>query len=79
MPEFTLFPSTGISLNNTFSSDQPITIQKIDNPYKFALDIAEGDVVTANTEISISLGIDFDAYEKINGVVNNPKVTVTYA
>lgn len=79
MSEFTLFPSTGISLNNTFSSDKPITIQKIDNPYKFALNIAEGDVVAANTEISISSGIDFDAYEKINGVVNNPKVTVTYA
>ena len=79
MSEFTLSPSTGISLNNTFISDQPITIQKIDNPYKFAINIAEGDVVDANIEISILADIDFDAYEKINGVVNNPKVTVTYA
>ncbi len=79
MSEFTLSPSTGISLNNTFISDQPITIQKIDNPYKFALNIAEGDVVDANIEISILSDIDFDAYEKINGVINNPKVTVTYA
>jgi len=79
MAEFTLFPYTGVSMANNFSSDQSITIQKIDNPYNFALNIAEGDTVAANTEISISSSIDFDAYEKINGVVNNPKVVVTYA
>lgn len=79
MAEFTLFPSTGVSVANNFSSDQSITIQKIDNPYNFTLNIAEGDTVAANTEISISSNIDFDAFENINGVIATPKVTVTYA
>lgn len=79
MAEFTLFPSTGVSVANNFSSDQSITIQKIDNPYNFTLNIAEGDTVAANTEISITSSIDFDAYENINGVYDTPKVTVTYA
>lgn len=79
MAEFTLFPSTGVSVANNFSSDQSITIQKIDNPYNFTLNIAEGDTVAANTEISISSSIDFDSYEKINGTVQQPKVIVTYA
>ena len=79
MAEFTLFPSTGVSVANNFSSDQSITVQKIDNPYNFTLNIAEGDTVAANTEISISSNIDFDAFENINGVIDTPKVTVTYA
>lgn len=79
MAEFILFPSTGVSPNNSFSTSQAITIQKIDNPYNFAINIAEGDVVNANVEISISSSIDFGSYEIINGVIDNPKVTVTYA
>lgn len=79
MAEFTLFPATGISVANNFSSDQSITIQKIDNPYNFTINVAEGDTVDANTEIYISSSIDFDAYEKINGAINAPKVIVTYA
>lgn len=79
MAEFTLFPNTGVSMANNFSSDQSITIQKIDNPYNFTINVAEGDTVDANTEISISSSIDFDAYEKINGAIGAPKVIVTYA
>jgi len=79
MAEFTLFPSTGVSVANNFSSDQSITIQEIDNPYNFTLNIAKGDTVAANTEISILSSIDFDSYEKINGAIGAPKVTVTYA
>jgi len=79
MAEFTLFPSTGISIANDFISNQPITIEKIENPYGFTVNVAEGDVVAANTKISISSNISPDAFEKINGVINYPKVILTYA
>lgn len=79
MAEFTLFPNTDISLANSFSSPNSITIQDIENPYEFTLNVASGDVVVPNTEISISSTISISECEKINGTVQNPKVTITYA
>lgn len=76
MPKVTITQATPVVKAQNFVAGSDITIESITNEYGFNLNFSEGDVITEGTTLYLS---EFKEPETINGVIQTPKVIITYA
>lgn len=76
MPKVTIKQATPVAKAQNFVAESDITIESITNEYGFNLNFSEGDVITEGTTLYLN---EFKKPETINGVVQTPKVIITYA
>lgn len=79
MGKITLKTESQTSAKVTYTTDSEITIQSIENDHNLSVSVAVGDVVASGTEIETLSAVSEDQWEKINGVLQTPKVVITYA
>lgn len=75
MPKAIITQSTPTSEAQNFITESEITVESIVNEYNFNLDFSEGNVISLGTTLSLN---EFKEPEIINGVVQTPKVIITY-
>ena len=76
MPKVTITQATPFAKAQNFVAESDITIESITNEYGFNLNFSEGDVITEGTTLYLN---EFKEPETINGVIQTPKVIITYA
>lgn len=76
MPKVTITQATPVAKAQNFVAESDITIESITNEYGFNLNFSEGDVITEGTTLYLN---EFKEPETINGVIQTPKVIITYA
>lgn len=76
MPKVTITQATPVAKAQNFVAESDITIESITNEYSFNLNFSEGDVITEGTTLYLN---EFKEPETINGVIQTPKVIITYA
>lgn len=76
MPKVTITQATPVARAQNFVAESDITIESITNEYGFNLNFSEGDVITEGTTLYLN---EFKEPETINGVIQTPKVIITYA
>ncbi len=76
MPEATITQVTPFARAQNFVTENETTITGIVNSYNFNLNFSEGDVIEPGTVLYLN---EFKIPETINGVVQTPKVIITYA
>ena len=76
MPKVTIIQATPVARAQNFVAEGDITIESITNEYGFNLNFSEGDVITEGTTLCLN---EFKEPETINGVIQTPKVIITYA
>ena len=76
MPTAIITQATLTQEAQNFVAEGDITIESITNEYGFNLNFSEGDVITEDTTLYLN---EFKEPETINGVIQTPKVIITYA
>lgn len=76
MPKVTITQATLVDKAQNFVAEGNITIESITNEYGFNLNFSEGDVIAEGTNLYLN---EFKEPETINGVIQTPKVIITYA
>ena len=76
MPKVTITQATLVAEAQNFVAEGNITIESITNEYGFNLNFSEGDVIAEGTNLYLN---EFKEPETINGVIQTPKVIITYA
>lgn len=76
MPKVTITQATPVAKAQNFVAESDITIESITNEYGFNLNFSEGNVITEGTTLYLN---EFKEPETINGVIQTPKVIITYA
>jgi len=76
MPEAIITQVTPFTKAQNFVTESEIIITGIVNDYNYNLNFSEGDVISLGTTLSLN---EFKEPEIINGVVQTPKVIITYA
>jgi hypothetical protein len=56
MAQFTIKPASKTSLEVTYSNANSIRIDSIDNVHALYINFAQGDVISANTELKVTQG-----------------------
>jgi hypothetical protein len=75
MPEAIITQVTPFTKAQNFVTESEITITGIVNDYNYNLNFSEGDVITSGATLYLN---EFKEPETINGVVQTPKVIITY-
>lgn len=76
MPTAIIIQGTQTQEAQNFVAESGITIESVANEYGFNLNFSEGDVITEGTTLYLN---EFKEPETINGVIQTPKVIITYA
>lgn len=76
MPKVTITQATPVARAQNFVAESDITIESVANEYGFNLNFSEGDIITEGTTLYLN---EFKEPETINGVIQTPKVIITYA
>lgn len=79
MAQIILYATSEVTVKNTFTHNNNIVINSIENQYNLNINFSEGDTISAGNSIYVDDVIAIEDLEKINGVVqHNGFVTVEY-